>query len=56
MSFGKSKTADLQVQKKGIGYYLKRDWELYVLMILPMAFIIVFKFFAYGGLSVAFLD
>ena len=47
---------DLTVRKKGPGFYLKRDWELYVLMILPMLFIIVFKYFAYGGLSVAFLD
>ena len=37
-------------------YYLKRDWQLYALMLLPMVFIIVFKYFAYTGLSVAFLD
>lgn len=43
-------------KKKGFTYYLRRDWELYALLLLPMAFIIVFKYFAYGGLSVAFLD
>ena len=37
-------------------YYLKRDWQLYALMLLPMLFIIVFKYLAYTGLSVAFLD
>lgn len=42
--------------KKGPLYYLKRDWQLYALMLLPMMFIIVFKYFAYTGLSVAFLD
>lgn len=42
--------------KKGPLYYLKRDWQLYALMLLPMVFIIVFKYFAYTGLSVAFLD
>ena len=47
---------DLTVRKKGPGFYLKRDWELYVLMIRPMIFIIVLKYFAYGGLSDAFLD
>lgn len=44
------------LHKKGLGHYLKRDWQLYALMLLPMAFILVFKFFAYSGLSVAFLD
>lgn len=43
-------------QKKNFLYYLKRDWQLYALMFLPMAFTIVFKYFAYTGLSVAFLD
>lgn len=42
--------------KKGPLYYLKRDWQLYALMLLPMVFIIVFKYFAYTGLSVAFLN
>lgn len=37
--------------KKGPLYYLKRDWQLYALMLLPMVFIIVFKYFAYTGLS-----
>lgn len=27
--------------KKGPLYYLKRDWQLYALMLLPMVFIIV---------------
>ncbi len=30
--------------KKGPLYYLKRDWQLYALMLLPMVFIIVFKY------------
>ena len=46
----------ISVKKKGFLYYLKRDWQLYALLLLPMAFIIVFKYFAYTGLSVAFLD
>ena len=60
-SMGQSKSKMLSpdaisVKKKGFLYYLKRDWQLYALMLLPMVFIIVFKYFAYTGLSVAFLD
>lgn len=29
----------ISVKKKGFLYYLKRDWQLYALMLLPMAFI-----------------
>ena len=43
-------------KKKGALFYLKRDWQLYALMLLPMVFIIVFKYLAYTGLSVSFLD
>lgn len=45
-----------QPGKKGIGFYLKRDWQLYVLVALPMLHLFVFKYLAYTGLSVAFLD
>ena len=45
-------------QKKKNRYllYLQRDWQLYVLMVLPMLFILVFKFLPYSGLSIAFKD
>lgn len=57
MPFAKSKPAEaLPLQKKGALFYLKRDWQLYALMLLPMAFIVVFKYLAYTGLSVSFLD
>lgn len=42
--------------KKGFGYYLKRDWQLYVLVALPLAFAIVFYYLPFLGLSIAFLD
>lgn len=42
--------------KKGLLFYLKRDWQLYALLFLPMLFIIVFKFLPMLGLSIAFLD
>lgn len=47
---------NLAIAKKSPLFYLKRDWQLYLLILLPMAFILVFKYFAYAGLSVAFLD
>lgn len=46
----------LPVKKKPVTYYLKRDWELYVLLALPLAFVIIFKFLPMAGLSIAFLD
>ena len=37
--------------KKGFKYYLKRDWQLYVLLFFPLAFAIVFKFGVVGSVS-----
>jgi putative aldouronate transport system permease protein len=45
-----------QSKKNRILRYLQRDWQLYVLMFLPMLFILVFKFLPYSGLSIAFKD
>lgn len=44
------------LHKKSFGYYLKRDWQLYVLLLLPVLHMLVFKYAAYSGLSIAFLD
>ncbi len=41
---------------KGISYYLKRDWRLYLLLIFPLACVIIFKYAAYPGLRMAFMD
>ncbi|MDR1538744.1 MAG: ABC transporter permease subunit [Clostridiales bacterium] len=35
---------------------LSRDWQLYFLLLLPLAFVVVFKYAAYPGLRIAFLD
>ena len=45
-------------QKKNSNFalYMKRNWQLYVLMILPMLFVLVFKFGAYKGFIIAFQD
>lgn len=35
---------------------LKRDWQLYLLLLLPVAFVIIFKYAAYPGLRMAFMN
>lgn len=45
-----------KIKSKGFMYYLKRDWQLYVLLAFPLVFAVVFKFLPMFGLSVAFLN
>lgn len=49
---------DVQTTRKepGLMFYLKRDWQLYALIAIPLAFIVVFKLLPLLGLSIAFLD
>lgn len=43
-------------KKKGFMYYLKRDWQLYLLLAVPLAMVIIFKYLPMMGLSMAFMD
>jgi putative aldouronate transport system permease protein len=43
-------------KQEGFGYFLKRDWQLYLLVAIPLAFVIVFKYFPMAGLVIAFKD
>ena len=43
-------------RKKGLAVYLKRDWQLYVLLIFPIVCVILFNYMAYPGLRMAFMD
>jgi len=36
--------------------FLKQDWELYLLLLLPMVFVFLFKYGSYTGLVIAFKD
>lgn len=41
---------------KSAGNVLRRDWQLYLLLLLPVAFVILFKYAAYPGLRIAFMN
>ncbi len=43
-------------KKKGFMYYLKRDWQLYVLLSVPFVMVLIFKYLPMMGLSMAFMD
>ena len=46
-----------QDTKRGMrSRYLKRHWELYAMLVLPVAFIIVFNYIPMGGVVMAFKD
>ena len=36
--------------------YMRNHWQLYLLLMVPVAFVIVFKYAAYPGLQIAFLN
>jgi putative aldouronate transport system permease protein len=42
--------------KRGIFHYLRRDWQLYVLLLLPLALVLTFKYASMFGLTIAFKD
>ncbi len=35
---------------------IKRDWQLYLLLLIPLALVIIFSYGAYPGLRMAFMD
>lgn len=36
--------------------FLKRDWQLYLLLLVPIALVVIFNYAAYPGLRMAFMD
>ena len=44
------------LRKHSIVHYLKRDWQLYLLLIFPIACVVLFKYAAYPGLRMAFMN
>jgi len=43
-------------KRKVLGVYLKNNWELYLMLMIPVIFVIVFKYAAYPGLRIAFMN
>lgn len=46
----------VQPGKRGIGYYIHKDWQLYVMLLIPLIVVLVFKYAAYPGLRMAFMN
>jgi putative aldouronate transport system permease protein len=46
----------MALKPTGMAFYLRRDWQLYALVFLPMAFVLLFKFGPMFGLIIAFKD
>lgn len=43
-------------KKVTAGQYLKKNWPLYTMLLIPMAYIILFKYVPMAGLAIAFKD
>lgn len=43
-------------QKRSMFDFMKRDWQLYLMLLLPVIFVLLFKFAAYPGLRMAFMN
>ena len=55
MAFGKGKNPQYKV-KTTWKQAFKRDWQLYLLLIVPIALVIVFNYASYPGLRMVFYD
>ncbi|MDF2836972.1 MAG: binding-protein-dependent transport system inner rane component, partial [Paenibacillus sp.] len=51
-------TASLRyaVTKRGIFHYLRRDWQLYALLLIPLTLVLLFKYAPMSGLMLAFKE
>lgn len=45
-----------RARRKGVGYYLRRDWILYLMLFIPITYYIVFKYLPMYGVTIAFKD
>jgi putative aldouronate transport system permease protein len=52
----KSKPVVVGVPKKSMVHYLKRDWRLYLMLVIPLTCVILFRYAAYPGLRMAFMN
>ncbi len=52
----KGQVMAIQPRKRGIGFYIRKDWQLYLMLMLPLITVLVFKYAAYPGLRMAFMN
>ena len=43
-------------RQRELGAYVKSNWQLYVMLLVPVAFVLLFKYAAYPGLRIAFMN
>ena len=43
-------------KKMTAGQYLRKNWPLYTMLLIPMIYVIVFKYVPMAGLAIAFKD
>ena len=43
-------------RRREVGAYVKSNWQLYVMLLIPVAFVLLFKYAAYPGLRIAFMN
>lgn len=52
----KPKPRQLATNKKSLLSYFRQEWQLYLLVLLPLIHVLLFKYGAYTGLATAFFD
>ncbi len=45
-----------EARRRSIRNAIRNNWELYVMLLVPVAFVLIFKYAAYPGLRIAFLN
>ena len=50
------KTAGRGKSRHSLRVYLQKNWQLYAMLIVPIAFVFIFKYAAYPGLRIAFMN
>ncbi|MBQ7845831.1 MAG: sugar ABC transporter permease [Clostridia bacterium] len=43
-------------KRRVFGVYFRNNWQLYLLLMIPVVFVIIFKYAAYPGLRIAFMN
>ncbi|MGB8450898.1 MAG: ABC transporter permease subunit [Anaerocolumna sp.] len=55
-SYSVSNSFKSSYKKKSLLFYFKKDWQLYLLLLVPIAFVLIFKYGSMFGLVIAFKD